>query len=248
MRSKTLYSIITIALLGATSSVRADPIVAGQTTWLAKAIQDVTLFPNTSINPTNEAIFIDDLFGIATAGFNREMQIGDTIAFNSVVGWDFVGSLPGIGDYRFGVAGPFTGSDYSGEITNVVQDASAPGFSSGDPSSFASGDVTLSGAAFGFEFLSGPLAGVVLTTDPTQNFAFVAQFDALPPSVGTTFTNSGDEVLNVFFNGELVGTSSDRRVVTIPEPSSCLSCLLGLIALLVRRSIAQRGVIGGFLV
>jgi hypothetical protein len=243
MHSKAICSLLLLALvaLGPNRVLEAAPIAGGTTSWLAKAIQDVTLFANTSVNPSPDPIFIDDLFGIATAGINRETQVGDTIEVSSVVGWDFVGSLPGIGSFRFGIVGPFSETEYSGAITGVAQDSSSPGFASGDPASFQAGTAALSGPAFAFEFLSGPLAGVVLTTDPSQQFAFEASLDGLPPSVGTTFFATGDQVLNVFFGNELVGTSSDRRVVVIPEPTSVVMvCLPGLLALLARGSAARR--------
>ena len=238
MRFRQLCLVPLFALLLA-GELRADPIIAGQTSWVARAIQDVELFANTAINTTSTPIMIDDLSGIAVAGINRETQVGNTIEISSFFGWDFVGSLPGFGTYRFGAVGPFSGSDYTGQITNVMQDPSDPGFSSGDPSSFLSGDVEISGDSFAFEFLTGPLAGVVLTTDPSQNFSFQAQFDGLPPSVGTAFTNDGDEFLNVLYQGQVVGTSSDRRVIRIvPEPTAAgmMAVLLGTVVLVRRRA------------
>ncbi|WP_145284738.1 PEP-CTERM sorting domain-containing protein [Pirellulimonas nuda] len=202
----------------------------------AKAIQDVTVFATASINPTGQELFFDDLFGVSSAGIVRETQVGDSIDL-TLTGWAFEGSNA-LGDYRFGAVGPFTGADYSGVITNVVQDPTDPGFSTGAPSSFVSGDVFLTGSSFAFEFLSGPLAGIVLVTDPAQNFAFEASFDGLPPSLGTVFTPTAgsDAVLNVYLTDasgalvEWVGTSSDRRVITTPEPGSLT--LLGLLGLL----------------
>ena len=213
----------------------ADDIGPGTTSFQARAIQDVTLFANTALNDTDEAIIIDDLFGDGLAGWNREQQSGNSIEISSFFGWAFEGSLPGLGDYRFGIVGSFTGDQYSGTISNVVQDPSDPGFSNGDPSSFVSGDLELLGPdGFGFEFTSGPLAGVFLTTDPSQNFSFTGQLDGLPPSPGTTFFNGGEETLNVLFNGVVVGTSSDRRiVVSVPEPGSgaILIAIVGLAAI-----------------
>lgn len=70
--------------------------------------------------------------------------------------------------------------------------------------------------------LSGPAAGVKLFTDPAVPFSSSSTFDGLPPSAGTTLNNAGTDVLNVLFNGQVVATSSDRRIVlgAIPEPSS----------------------------
>jgi hypothetical protein len=62
-----------------------------------------------------------DVFGI-----NREQQVGSTIEFNSLIGGRYLGSLPGIGDYAFGIVGGLTAADYSGQITNVVQNGADP--------------------------------------------------------------------------------------------------------------------------
>ena len=80
-------------------------------------------------------------------------------------------------------------------------------------------------------------AAAILVTDPAQTFEFESLFDGLPPSLGTAFTPTAgsDEVLDVYLtdaNGnlvELVGTSRDRRVITIPEPGSLT--LLSVVAL-----------------
>ena len=236
MRFRDLCLVPLIALLLA-GELRADPIIAGQTSWVVRAIQDVELFANTAVNPTSTPIMVDDLFGVGLAGINRETQVGTSIEISSSFGWDIRGSLPGLGSYRFGAVGPIPASDLTGTISNVMQDPSDPGFSSGDPSSFLSGDVELMGESFAFEFLTGPLAGVVLTTDPNQGFSFSSEFDGLPPSVGTTITNSGDDFLNVLFDGQVVGTSSDRRIVVIvPEPTTGLATIvLGSLVIMKRR-------------
>lgn len=228
--SKLFTITLVSAVLFATADANAGMILAGQTTFRAKAIQDITLLGGTTINPGPD-IFFDDLFGIGTATINREAQVGDTINISSLSGWVFFGSSPILGDYRFGIVGDFVGTDYSGQITNIVQDPSDPGFAGGDPSSFVSGDYSVSGPGFAFEFLSGPLAGAIVATDPAQTISFEAQFDGLPPSVGTTIVNSGEEVLNVLFNGELVATSSDRRIVVVPEPTAIATWALGVACL-----------------
>ncbi len=205
-------------ILAAPLNLAAEPIQAGNTSFPTRAIQDIVLLAGTSINPGPE-IPIPGFFGDGIFGFVRETQVGDTIVFNSTIDTAFYGSLPGFGDYVFGAVGPYEPSDYSGTITNIVQDPSDPGFASGDPSSFVSGDWQAGGAGFALEFTSGPLVGIVLETDTAQSFGFQGLLDGLPPSPGTLFTNMGDDVLNVLFNGEVVGTSSNRRLLVIPEPS-----------------------------
>ena len=130
----------------------------------------------------------------------------------SLSGGLFYGSDPRLGSFVFGNIPPLTGADFSGVITNVVQDLSDR-IPTGQPSSFQSGDFSFGGASFGFEFLTGPAAGLKLFTDPAVPFSFSATFDGLPPSAGTVLNNSGTDVLNVLFNGQVVATSSDRRIV-----------------------------------
>ena len=77
----------------------------------------------------------------------------------SLSGGLFYGSDPLLGSFVFGNIPPLTGADFSGVITNVVQNPNDPGFPTGQPSSFQSGDFSFGGASFGFEFLTGPGGG-----------------------------------------------------------------------------------------
>ena len=243
---KSLHVMIFVAVFGlglVSKKTEADEIVAGSTTFNAIAIQDVMISKDASINPTGQDLFFDDLFGVSSATINREQQVGNTIAISSLDGWVFEGSNI-LGSFRFGIVGPFSGTDYSGSISNVVQDSNDPGFATGDPSSFESGDYFLTGTGFGVEFTSGPLAGTILITDPSQTFEFESNFDGLPPSPGTliTTTANSDQVLDIWLsnaNGDLiekVGSSSDRRILVVPEPTSVLAIgLCGLVGLAIRR-------------
>jgi hypothetical protein len=212
---------ILVAAVGAPRAMAA-PIIAGSTLLPGTAIQDITLLPNTPFNPTGSPILINDLFGVGVITINRDTQVGTTIPISSLSGGQFFGSNALLGSYVFGNIPPLTGADFSGVITNVVQNPSDPGFATGQPSSFQSGDFSFGGASFGFEFLTGPAAGLKLFTDPNVPFSFSSTFDGLPPSAGTVLNNSGPDVLNVLFNGQVVATSSDRRIVlsAIPEPPS----------------------------
>ena len=207
---------------------KAAPIVAGATVIQSKAIQDITLLPGTPFNPTAAPIVLDDLFGIGPLTIFRDAQVGSTISFSMLDG-RFFGFHPALGSYVFGRVDPLTPATYSGVISNVVQNPGDPGFATGQPSSFQSGDINWGGANFGFEFLTGPAAGIKLFTDPAVPFSFSSTYDGLPPSAGTVNANSGPDFLNVLFNGQVVATSSDRRVETIPEPSSIALLVMGAV-------------------
>lgn len=217
-RSVSALAAVAVALaVGAPAG--AAPIVAGPTHLPSVAIQDITLLPNTPFNPTNAPIFLPGVSGVGVITLNRATQSGNTIPIPTLAGGQYVGSHPALGSYVFGNIPPLTGADFSGQITNVVQDPADPGFSTGNASSFRAGDFTFGGDSFGFEFLSGPAAGVRLYTDPAVPFEFSAAFDGLPPSVGTVLMNSGPDVLNVTFLGQVVATSSNRRILITPEPA-----------------------------
>ncbi len=116
---------------------------------------------------------------------------------------------------------------------------SIPAIATGQPSSFQSGDFSFGGNSFGFEFLTGPLAGVKLYTDPAVPFSFSATFDGLPPSDGTVLQNSGADSLNVLWYDPylgmniVVGQTSNRIIVlsSVPEPSSLVLLAAGAVGL-----------------
>jgi len=197
---------------------------------------DLTLLPETVFNQGPTAIFIPGVEGYGTITLERDAQIGQTITIAALFGGQFHGINALLGEYVFGNIPPLTGADFSAIIENVVQNPNDPGFATGQPSSFQSGDFTLGGPSFGFEFLvNGQPTGLKLFTDPSVPFAFSATFDGLPPSQGTVLMNSGPDVLNVLFNGDVVAQSSNRQIVltTVPEPSTILMLGVGALGLLV---------------
>ena len=235
MNSRRLVGVlVAFASIAIGSRVLADPIVAGTTNLPGTALMDLVLLPGTVFNPGSTAIPLNGVSGNGVITINRDTQIGDSIAIASLAGGMFFGSDPNLGDYVFGNIAPLTGADFSGVIENVVQDPSDPGFASGAASSFVSGDFSFGGNSFGFQFLSGPLTGVTLFTDPMTPFRFSSQFDGLPPSAGTVLQNSGPDVLDVLFNGQVVARSMNRRIVlrAVPEPASLLMLGVGAFALL----------------
>jgi hypothetical protein len=226
--SRIGVAFVVLAVLAARPA-KADLIVAGDTNLTGTAIMDLTLLPNTPFNPGSTPITLTGVSGYGTITLHRDAEVGNSIQIPSLAGGLFYGSNPLLGSYVFGNIPPLTGADFSGVITNVVQDPSDPGFATGQPSSFRSGNFSFGGNSFGFEFLSGPAAGITLFTDPTVPFSFSATFDGLPPSQGTVLQNSGPNALNVLYNGIVVAQSTDRTIVlqSVPEPGSLALCGIG---------------------
>ena len=218
---RNVFALVLLAAVVAPDA-HAAGIIAGSTLLPGTAIQDITLLPGTPFNPTSSSILISGVSGVGSITINRDAQVGNTINIPTLAGGMFFGSNPLLGSYVFGNIAPLAGADFSGVITNVVQNPADPGFATGQPSSFQSGNFSFGGASFGFEFLTGPAAGIKLFTDPAVPFSFSATFNGLPPSAGTVLMNSGPDVLNVLFNGQAVAQSSNRRIVlaSVPEPSS----------------------------
>lgn len=227
-----------LCVLASTYATRAkaDPVIAGTTDLYSTAIMDLRLLPNTPFNGGSDAIVLMGVSGTGTITLNRSTQVGTTIDIPTLAGGMYYGSDPNLGSYVFGNIPPLIGADFSGQITNVVQDTNDPGYASGLPSSFRSGDFSFGGSSFGFKFLSGPAAGVSLFTDPTIPFSFSSTFDGLPPSAGTVLQNSGPDSLDVLFNGQVVAQSFNRTIIVnaVPEPTSFALIGLGAIGMAAR--------------
>jgi hypothetical protein len=236
MNSHSIRVGLTALLLAiyAVPRAQAENIVPGTMFLTGNAIQDITLNPGTMFNPGTTAVTITDVSGFGTLAISYNAEDSNhTMSFASLSGGMYSGSNPNLpGTYVFGNVPPLTGADFGGSITNVTQNPNDPGFTTGQPSSFVSGDFTLGGNSFGFTFTSGPLMGVTLLTDPTTPFSFSSTFDGLPPPVGTVLESSGTNDINILFGNEVIGFSSDRRIVltatSLPEPSGLILLTIGV--------------------
>ncbi len=120
----------------------ALPIVAGDDTFPSVGEIEITTLPNPfSIPVFNETIHLDSMGTFATV--HRDEQVGDTID-TEIVSLDLFGTSTNVGPMHVrvgtGNAVPVTAGPSLGQILNVLQDPSDPGYPIGAPSSFLSGD------------------------------------------------------------------------------------------------------------
>ena len=225
---------ITLSLLLALTvcaQSHGTPIKAGTTTVMADAIQDIELVPGTPFNPTNDSILLADVTARGWYSLDRAEQAGFLIPILEVESV-FIGFHPLVGPFELGNGAAHGIGTGSGVILSVIQDPNDPGFPTGEPSSFLSGDLAVS-ATFGLRITGGPAAGAELFTKDPVTFAGV--FDGLPPSVGTTVVSPG--AIDIFTANPmggpdlLVAVSTNRRIATIPEPSAFTLAGVGLIGL-----------------
>jgi hypothetical protein len=208
---------------------RAEPIVAGDTTFVGRAIQDVTIYGGTTFNSGAEFT----LYGLSGDGYftiHRSAESGGSIAF---VGGDalFSGTNPYIGSYTFGTGGSVGIGNFHGSLDNVTQDPGDPGFASGDPSSFASGDYTAHITRFYFRLADG----TILETG--GDYALTATLDGLPPRTTTILQGSATDQNPIYLgdpsDGILIGYTTNGSIVVaaVPEPSGLVLLAAGVGAL-----------------
>ena len=235
MRRTVFFTVL--ALLMVALRIHAASIVAGQTTLTLFPIQDIELLPNTFLNPGSSSILLEHVTAFGRAPFDRQAQTGSTINLTNGT-FDGTGFNPVLGTFEL------FSLHLSITITNVVQNPNDPGFASGNPSSFASGEAIFNVADFGARLANGLLLTV---KDP---FFFDATFDGLPPSPGTLYLSDPfDKRLDIYATDpgtgqEVVVAQSFHRFLVeaaaVPEPSSLLLCGLGAAGLVGYRSLRKQ--------
>lgn len=236
------WTAVLLGLWSGAGAAQGAQITAGQDVIPSLAVQTIDLLPGTPFNPTTSVVTIT-LSAKGSFTLDRAAQSGSTILVTMPQA-GFQGTLPApLPGAAFDLIAGTGGLPLpAGAITNVTQDPLDPGFATGDPSNFVSGDFSID-AVFA---LLIPAFGATLYSDPSQPATFAAQLNELPAPAGTVFA-SPDRVdiylqLGPGFDTSrdlLVAQSYNRTVTALPEPSSILLGIGGGVALLVRRRIRR---------
>ena len=135
---------------------------------------------------------------------DRAAEVGNTISI-TVPTASFAGTLPPpLPALPFNLlAGTVDLNESSGQITNVVQNMSDPGYNSAHPSSFVSGNFTLS--SYFKLVLPG---GTTIYSDPNNAAVFTASLTGLPAPLGTVF--SSPDRINLYLELGVKPESFDR--------------------------------------
>ncbi|MCA9260602.1 MAG: hypothetical protein KDA61_15425, partial [Planctomycetales bacterium] len=194
---------------------------AGTTSLPMFPIQDVILPAMSAFNTLAEDVLADDVTAKGASIFTRQAQVGSTILLTD--GNFFgTGTHPLLGRFELLTGAAYGFDPMTARLENVVQDASHPGFATGDPASVISADLV--------EFVV-PNYGVNLldlgvSLEVRDSFYFTSTFDGLPPSPGTPYTADPYEgptsMLPAYLAGtnEVVAYSTQRRLEALPEPSA----------------------------
>ncbi len=167
------------------SVAHAAPIVAGSATQTYVNIQQIRMFPGTPFNPGAEAVEFE-LFASGSLTASWEAQIGDTMQ-HAVPNVSFTGLFPGVPPIPFEIIAGTPGlPPTTGQFSNVVQDASDPGFAAGDPSSLVSADYM--NTAYFAQVLPD---GTTIYSDQVNPAIFNGTLTALPYEVGQEFISTG---------------------------------------------------------
>ncbi len=181
-------------------------------------------------------IGLDDITAKGVSIFTRLAQVGSVIEL--VDGSFFgTGTHPLLGPFEL-LTGPAYGfSPMTARLENVVQDPLHPGFASGDPASIISADLV----EFVVPNYGVNLLGAGVSLEVRDPFFFTALFDGLPPSAGTLYTADpyeGDaSLLRAYLAGTdtVIGFSTQRRLIAIPDPAALVLAGLALATVVVRR-------------
>jgi hypothetical protein len=228
-------ALMALAMVPAAAS-HAGPIAAGTDLLPSVAVQTVDLFAGSPFNPGPGMLTVQ-LTATGSFIMVRAEEANDAIAF-TIPTASFLGTLPSpLPGLSFDLlAGTPDLGQTTGQITDVVQNQNDPGFASGAPSSFVSGDFTTSTY---FKLVLGN--GATIYTDPNDAAVFTATLTGLPAPAGTVF--SGSDRVNLYLQtgpgfdpsrDPIIGQSYDRTVTvaSVPEPSSIVLSLLGSIGMM----------------
>jgi hypothetical protein len=131
--------------------------------------------------------------------------------------------------YTFGTGGDVGIGSFHGSIDNITQNPSDPGFASGDPSSFASGDYTAHITRFYFKLADG----TILETG--GDYILTAALDGLPPRTTTVLQGSSTDENPIYLgdpsNGILIGYTTNGSIIVAPAPEPSGLVILGIGAL-----------------
>jgi len=231
-----------------TPVVHAAPIVGGTSTHEYFNTFITRLFPGTAFNPGNVPFDAPvESNGVLTTVW--ENQVGDQIAFEnvSIIQNGVFGGLPFeilAGTLQAPELGPFGGA-----YQNVVQDASDPGYASGDPSSLTSA-LRHGGGQFAQVFFRGTPDEIYLYGD--EPYIFESVITSLPYEVGTEFIGLGNAAGGPVNIRVRLGVSPDpsadpiigqalpggivRITRIVPEPSTLLISAIALLGLATSRA------------
>lgn len=220
----TLSALIVATGLGDSDIAFATSIVDGDDIFPSVGEITITLFDDLGgLQPGfvgfTETIALDSGGTVATV--HRDTQVGDTID-TEIVSLDLFGTSVNVGPTHIRAGtGNGVAMASTGQITNVVQNPLDPGFATGNPSSFASGD------SFFDVFFEIDVQNFGITLS-NQNPVTVAanNIGRLPP-IGELYEHTGGGII-IGFQTNDVGQVEAVIHKPTPEPSTWLLFVVGI--------------------